>query len=61
MTRDDVYELLTVKEYACMYRVHIKTVYNAIRCNRLPHEVERIGGAIRIAVPREGIQEGKSA
>jgi hypothetical protein len=61
MTRDDVYELLTVKEYACMYRLHVQTIYTAIRLNRLPHAVDRIGRSIRIAVPRESIEGQKSA
>lgn len=47
--------LLTVKEYAQSRRVHIQTVYTAIRTNRLPYGVERTGGSIRIIVPRESI------
>jgi hypothetical protein len=52
---------LTVKEYAAEYRLHVQTVYTAIRFHRLPHDVERIGRAIRIVVPRESIEQRKTA
>jgi len=52
---------LTVKEYAALYRLHVQTVYTAIRFQRLPHAVVRIGRAIRITVPRESIEDRKSA
>lgn len=52
---------LTVKEYAAEYRLHVQTIYSAIRYGRLPHDVERIGRAIRIIVPRESIAGRKSA
>lgn len=46
-------ELLTVKEYAERRRVHIQTVYSAIRRGKLKHRVERAAASsIRIAVPR---------
>jgi hypothetical protein len=61
MTKDDVFELLTVKEYALMYRVHVQTVYAAIRCQRLSHDIERVGRSIRILVPREIIDGRISA
>lgn len=46
---------LTVKEYAYLMRVHVQTVYAAIRANRLNHPVARIGNTIRIDVSRESI------
>jgi hypothetical protein len=52
---------LTVKEYADLYRLHVQTIYTAIRFGRLDHDVERFGRAIRIVVPRESIQGRKSA
>lgn len=50
-------ELLTVQEYADRYRVHIQTVYSAIRRGHFKFRVVRPTGrdAIRIAVPRESI------
>ena len=44
--------LLTVQEYADGHRVHIQTVYSAIRDGRLQHRVVRVGRAIRIDVSR---------
>lgn len=55
------HEQITVKEYASIFRLHIQTVYTAIRYNRLPHHVIRVGRAIRISVPRESINERKTA
>lgn len=41
--------LLTVKEYAELFRVTENAVYIAIRKGRFPHPVERpLGGALRI-------------
>jgi excisionase family DNA binding protein len=54
-------ELLTVKEYADRHRVHVQTVYSAIRRGLLPHPVTRVGRVIRIDVSRASIQERKSA
>lgn len=55
--------LLTVKEYAGLYGVHLQTVYTAIRYGRrINGRVERpTSHTIRIAVPRESIKELKSA
>jgi len=56
-------DLLTVKEYADLHRVHIQTVYSAIRQgHRLNGRVERpTPRTIRIAVPRGSIQRLRSA
>jgi predicted site-specific integrase-resolvase len=54
-------ELLTVKEYAERRRVHIQTVYAAIRRGLLSYPVERIGRSIRIVVSRESIIERKAS
>lgn len=49
-------ELLTVKEYADLHRVHVQTVYSAIRYGRFKYEVLRpTERTIRIVVPRESI------
>lgn len=54
--------LFTVKEYAARYGVHVQTVYSAIRRGLFPHRVERpTSRTIRIVVPRESIEERKSA
>lgn len=49
-------ELLTVKEYAERHRLHVQTVYTAIRYGRMKFRVVRgtegKRAAIRIAVPR---------
>jgi hypothetical protein len=48
--------LLTVKEYAQLFRVTENGVYIAVRQKRLPYPVERpLGGSIRIRVPVETI------
>jgi excisionase family DNA binding protein len=47
---------LTVKEYAARYRLHVQTVYSAIRYDRMPHPVQRFGRTIRIDVSRENIK-----
>lgn len=49
---------LTVKEYARLHRVHVQTVYSAIRHgHRLEGLVKRpTKRTIRIIVPRESIQ-----
>lgn len=56
-------ELLTVKEYADLFGIHVQTVYSAIRFgHHLQGRVERpTSRTIRIAVPRESIQRLKSA
>jgi excisionase family DNA binding protein len=46
-------ERLTVKEYAARFRLHVQTVYIAIRNGILPHQVVRIGKSIRIIVPAD--------
>lgn len=54
--------LLTVKEYASRYGLHVQTIYSAIRRGLFPHRVERpTSHTIRIAVSRESIKELKSA
>jgi len=50
-------EWLTVKEYAEIFRLHVQTVYAAIRKGQINHPVERIGRTIRIDVSRENIKE----
>jgi hypothetical protein len=53
---------LTVQEFAQWQRLHIQTVYGAIRHGRLKYDVERATPrAIRIKVPRESIEGRKSA
>lgn len=49
---------LTVKEFAELRRVHVQTVYSAIRFKRMKYRVERPSGtnAIRIAVPQSYIR-----
>jgi hypothetical protein len=45
-------ELLTVKEYAALFRRHPQTIYRAIYCARLRYPVERpTGGNLLIRVP----------
>ena len=52
----DAEELLTVQEFADRFRVHVQTVYTAIRNNRLRFDVIRPADrVIRIRVPRESI------
>jgi hypothetical protein len=50
--------LLTVKEYAALKRVHVQTVYIAIRTGRFKLRIEKPTGgrSIRIVVPRGSIQ-----
>lgn len=49
---------LSVKEYAALRRVHVQTVYSALRYRpeAFPHPFERIGRAIRIDVSRGSIE-----
>lgn len=54
-------EWLTVKEYADMFRLHIQTVYSAVRKGRINHPIERVGRTIRIDVSRETIPERKAS
>lgn len=58
-------ELLTPKEYADIHRLHVQSVYTAIRYGRLPYRVVKVTngkkGRIRIVVPRESIIGLKSA
>lgn len=49
-------EWLSVKEYAFARRVHVQTVYAAIRRGLFPHPFERVGRTIRVYVSRESIQ-----
>lgn len=60
-SRDEVE--LTVKEYADLHRLHVQTVYSAIRQgNRVYGRVVRTSvRSIRIYVPRESIQARKIA
>jgi predicted DNA-binding transcriptional regulator AlpA len=54
--------LLTVKEYAARYGLHIQTVYSSIRRGLFPHRIERpTSRAIRIIVSRGSIHKLKSA
>lgn len=54
--RESDMDYLTVQEYAERFRLHVQTVYSAIRYNRLRFSVIRAAGrSIRIAVPRESI------
>ena len=47
-------ELLTVKEYAALFRRHQQTIYTAIYQGRLPYPIERPSGrAILIRVPAD--------
>lgn len=49
--------LLTVKEYADLTRVHVQTVYTAIRYGRFVFPILRpTARTIRIVVPRGSIQ-----
>lgn len=55
-------DLLTVKQYAERYGLHVQTVYTAIRSGRLRYLVVRpTPRTIRIDVSRESIQARKSA
>lgn len=51
--REEQVDYLTVQEYADRFRLHIQTVYAAIKVNRLAFPVMRVGKTrhIRIAVP----------
>lgn len=54
--------LLTVKEYAELFRVTENGVYIAVRQERLPYPVERpLGGSIRIRVPHETVESLRAA
>jgi len=55
------HEWLTVKEYAEMFRLHVQTVYTAIRKKQFNHPIERVGRAIRIDVSRETIPDRKAS
>lgn len=53
-TLHEAYELLTVKEYAQRVRLHERTVYAAVRSDKLPAPYERVRvgqRAWRIRVP----------
>ena len=55
-------ELLTVKEYADRYRLHVQTVYASIRRGKFKLPIVRdTDRAIRIVVSRGSIQTRKSA
>ena len=58
----DQEELLTVKEYAALFRRHYSSVYEAIRVGRLPYPVERpLGGSALIRVPSEIVKRLRAA
>jgi hypothetical protein len=57
LTIDGAEQWLSVKEYAAIRRVHVQTVYSAIRRGKFQYDVDRIGGAIRICVSRESIKD----
>lgn len=54
---------LTVKEYAFARKVHVQTVYSALkyRPHLFPYHFERNGRTIRIDVSRESIRERKAS
>lgn len=54
---------VTVKEFATLRRVHIQTVYTAIRGGELQklYPVERVGRSIRVGVPRGTISERRAS
>lgn len=54
-------EWLTVKEFAFARRVHVQTVYSAIRRGLFPYHWERTGRTIRIDVSRASIAERKAS
>lgn len=54
-------ELYTVKEFAQLMRVHVQTVYSAIRYDRFPFRVIRLKNTIRICVPRGSIKHRKES
>lgn len=56
--------LLSVKEYAALFRVTVNAVYTAIRRDKLPYPIERpLGkdGSIRIRIPAETIATLRAA
>jgi excisionase family DNA binding protein len=57
----DEHDWITVKEYADLFRVHVQTVYSAVRSGRLSHPWERVGRTIRIDVSRESIEQRKAS
>lgn len=56
-------EWLTVKEYAALRKLHVQTVYSALRYRpeRFPHPFEHVGRTIRIDVSRGSIQERRAS
>lgn len=55
-------DLLTVKEYAALFQVTERGVYQAIRAERLPYPVVRpLGKSARICVPQELIARLRAA
>jgi hypothetical protein len=56
-------EWLTVKEYAYHRKVHVQTVYSALRHrpHLFPYHFERNGRTIRIDVSRESIRDRKAS
>ena len=54
-------EWLTVKEYAFARRVHVQTVYSAMRNGQFKYYFERVGRTIRIDVSRGSIRDRKAS
>jgi len=56
-------ELLTVKEYAAIFRRHPQTIYRAIYRGLLKHPVERTidGGRVLIRVPSDLVARVRAA
>lgn len=54
--------LLTVKEYADIFRRHEQTIYRAIYRDKLPYPIERpSGGRLLIRVPADTIKKLRAA
>lgn len=59
---EDTDVLLTVKEYAALFRRHQSSVYEAIRTGRLPYPIERpLGGSALIRVPADLVAKLRAA
>lgn len=59
----DAEALLTVKEYAALFRRHQQTIYKAIYKGKLPYPLERAtdGGRVLIRVPVSVIDNLRAA